>query len=300
MAKPRIDHDVGMASVKLKHVVSSGLFITLLSLAAHANAEDWWTVSDGLTTLKVASDADSLHCMAGKCTIWERTRYANARPDGVSVQKDLAQYDCVGFKTATLEERSFGTNGAQTKAVRADTVTWQPVQEDSLGEALLTFACMYKAKKFASAPTGIMTIDQRQFIRETSSPSTATVASTSVAKASKPKIATAAPRAEVKAVLVAREGGSQSLHHGAFAVQIVAADRAENAQRALNELARNRGAVKSPLQARVEDVHEPGGKTIYRALIGDFPSEANATSFCAALRTGGADCLVRRRETNRP
>jgi len=292
MAKTRIARDVGMVSVKLKHIVSLGLFITLLSLAAPANAEDWWTVSDGLTTLKVASDADSLHCVAGKCTIWERTKYTNPRPDGVVLQKDLAQYDCAGFKTATLEERSFGADGAQMKAVHANAVTWQPVQEDSLGEALLTFACMYKAKKFASAPSGIMTIDQRQFIRETPQPTIAAAAATSAVKLHPPKIAAAAPRADIKAVLVAREGGARSAQHGAFAVQIVAADRAENAQRALNELARKKGPLKSPLKARVENVHG-AGKTIYRALVGDFSSEAEAKSFCATLKSGGTDCLVR-------
>ena len=73
---------------------SEGVVALLLACAATpVSAGDTWLVAQGVNGMTVRSDASTLTCDHGECSIWEETRYSDVRPDGVQSLRDLAVYD---------------------------------------------------------------------------------------------------------------------------------------------------------------------------------------------------------------
>jgi len=207
--------------------------------------------------------------------------YSKVRSDKVAFQLDLAEYDCVGFETATLEEKSFGSDGTLTKDMKSTKIEWQPVAEDTLGEALLTFACMYKVNKASGRASGLMEIDRRQFVRQNLEINIGKGAMIAVSKPADPIVAVPKLQREI-AVLP-----------GTLSVQLLAADRMAVAQASLDNLQKAHVSWLRSLHVGVDPVSLKG-KTIYRAVIRGFNSTGEAIALCRTLQTAGYDCLVRR------
>jgi hypothetical protein len=243
---------------------STPLVALLLACAATpASAGDAWLVAQGVNGMTVSSDAGTLTCDHGQCSIWEETRYAEARPDGVVALRDLALYDCAGGRTRTQVEIKLGVDGRVLKTVRATAESWLPVEPGSVGATTRAFACNFQSANAVDLRSGAFDAEGQHFVR----------------------LATPAPAAVTAAM---RDHGSE------IAVQIAATQSEDSAYRAIAAFRqKHRRALVGGLETAVEPATLKGAP-VFRALVRGFATRRDANRFCAAVKAGGGDCIIRR------
>ncbi len=274
---------------------------TALALAAltapTAHAEDWWAVSSGFSGPLVKSDASTLACHDGKCSIWELTTYPAIRRDGVLKQKDLADYDCIKRLTSTRREISYNAQGDVVKIASDGEDRWQPLASETVGEASLTFACNFLAVSARGTPAATFSVDHKLFVRvaEPSTPAASAPSASTLTIPVSPALqvgsaATLPPKPSPNRPKQA-SAPSDAVHRPLVA-QIAAAPTMNDARGVLKALVRNQAGVTQGLTSKVETafVH---GRPVYRAVIYGFPTGKAAERFCRALRNAKHECFVR-------
>jgi hypothetical protein len=248
-----------------------------------AEAANWWAVSDGATGTVTAMDVEQLACREGICSAPQRAGRPGDRASAGGVH--LVDYDCAG-----LRNREGGG-------------PWRPVPPNSLGEALLTFACTYQARAFGLGVADKMNADGRTF--QKLSPITATAAtgpaaSERVARAQTPLIAAMPPPkmapAKVASTTPAKASPAPSAPptaHGArLGVQIAAAASQAQASESLAAVKTRAADVLQGSSSRIDSA-DVGGRKVYRALLVGFASDAAARQACTSLKAKGVACFVR-------
>lgn len=232
-----------------------------------ARAEDLWLSAD-VSGFSVSSDASTLTCDRGQCSVWEVTHYADPQPDGALSLRDLVYYDCAGLRTRTQFEIKLGADGKVLTTVKATEDTWLAVQPDSVGDDTLAFACHYKSADAATLQSGAFDVAGRRFVRLTK------VNPIGEPPPPTPPIATTSP------------------HAARMAVQIGANPTEIGARRAIAAFESKHQGQLAGLRLRIEQTRA-NGRDVYRAVVEGFTADHDAQAFCTKLKAGGADCFTR-------
>src|SRR5258708_4956363 len=142
-----------------------GAALLALSLCAGlpVRAEDLWSVSSGANGIAVSTDASTLACEHGECSVWERTKYAEPRPDGAVSLKDLVSYDCAGLRTRTQVEIRYRADGKVLATTTATQANWLAVQPDTVGGDTLAFACIFLTLGPTEVATGLVNAEGHRY-----------------------------------------------------------------------------------------------------------------------------------------
>jgi hypothetical protein len=263
----------------------SGCALAGVAVLAGGNAEaaNWWAVSDGATGTVTAMDVEQLACRDGICSAPQRPGRPGDRAGAGAAH--LVDYDCAG-----LRNRESGG-------------PWRPVPPNSLGEALLTFACTYQARAFGLGVADKMNADGRTFQKlspTTTTAATGPAASERVARAQTPPTAVmpspnTAP-GKVASTTPAKASPTPSAPptaHGArLGVQIAAAASQTQAAQSLVAVRTRAADVLQGSLSRIDSA-DVGGRKVYRALLVGFASDAAARQACTSLKAKGVACFVR-------
>ena len=231
---------------------------------ATATAGDLWLAAEGVNSMSVSSDASTLNCTRGQCSIWEETRYAAAQVDGVASLRDLALYDCAGDRTRTKIEIKLGADGRVLKTVTAED-PWHPVQTGSVGATTLAFACHFQVANADDIRSGAFDAEGHHFVRS-------------------------APAKQVNVALATELAGDR---RSRYAVQVAASVAEGEARKAaLSFESKYQSEIEAGLELKVAPA-TPGRVRVFRVLVEGFGSERQAHVFCDMLKAGGDDCIVR-------
>jgi cell division septation protein DedD len=244
---------------------SKRLVALLLSCAATpASAADPWLVAQGVNGMRVTSDASTLTCADGRCSVWEETQYAAPRPDGALSLRDLAYYDCAAGRTRTQMEIKLGVGGRALKTVTASGETWTPVRSGSVGATTLAFACNFRAASSNDLLSGAFNAAGEHFVR-------LALPAANVAAAAEPSHVQGPP----------------------IAVQIAATRTEADAEGAVSAFRRKYQSELAPgLEMNIEQA-TPKDARVFRVLVEGFSAERDAQGLCARLRASGTDCVIR-------
>jgi hypothetical protein len=229
---------------------------------------DLWLVSEGVNGMTVSSDASTLACNHGQCSIWEVTRYADPQPTGVLSVRDLAYYDCGGLRTRTQLEIKLGVDGEVLKTVKTNEEAWLAVQPQTVGAATLAFACNFHTFGPDANRSGIFDIDGHHFVR---------LAQTRPVNAAP---TAAAPVAQPEP------------HTEQLAVQIAASPTEIGAQRAVGAFKHRYQSDVGGLEFQIEQGSVKNGR-VFRVLVEGFAADRDAQLLCARLKADGVDCFIR-------
>jgi len=245
---------------------SEVLIAFLISCAGTpTSAGDPWLVVEGVNGMYVSSDARTLTCAHGQCSIWEETRYASPQPDGALSLRDLAYYDCAGGRTRTQVEIKFGVDGRILTTVTAAKEIWSIVQPDSVGATSLAFACNFRHADADDLRAGAFDVAGEHFVRLAPSGRSTAAAAT-----------------------------HNSLVHGPQTAVQIAAVPSETAAR--NAVATFKRQFQEEIAAGLKVKIEPArlkGADVFRVLVEGFADDRDAQAFCIRLRASGDDCFTR-------
>jgi hypothetical protein len=240
----------------------------LMCAGTPAAAADPWSVSEGVNGMSVSSDASTLTCNHGQCSIWELTRYADPSPSGVLSLRDLAYYDCGGLRTRTQLEIKLGVDNEVLKTVKANKETWSAVQPDTVGAVTLAFACNFHTADPEAVRSGIFDVAGRYFFR---------LAQTDPVDA-----------APTSAVPVAQP----PLQAEQLAVQIAASPTEIGVRRAIVAFKLRYQSEVAGLEFQIEQGTAKSGP-VFRALVEGFAADRDAQVLCDRLKANGVDCFIR-------
>lgn len=243
------------------------LALSLVFAQAQASAGNIWLVSEGVNGMTVSSDASTLQCNDGQCSIWEATRYAGPQPNGVLSVRDLAHYDCAGQRTRTEIEVKLDVDGKVLKTLSANRETWIAVQPDTVGAATLAFACNFRAADPTEVRSGRFEVGGRRFVRQEQSDP-----------------AGLAPMA-------APPTAQTALHGARIAVQIAVSPTEIGAETAAAAFKFKHPSDIAGLEVRIEPAMVKRER-VFRVLAEGFAADRDAQAFCLRLKANGADCFV--------
>jgi hypothetical protein len=112
-------------------------------LSTHAQASEWWVVAySGQAPARAtySSDLSSLRLVGDYRQMWLKT-IRETPQDLVKSKAELMQYDCIGRRERVIQTSAFTVNVGDIGKFSLAPSDWTFEVPDSVGEALLVFAC---------------------------------------------------------------------------------------------------------------------------------------------------------------
>jgi hypothetical protein len=108
---------------------------------------DWGKVLTTDDTTVFYIDRSSIRRKGVFVTAWEKQDHRTDKTAKIRQAKSLYEYDCINRRTALKEFHLYFPDGRSDSTILTDSaVKWEPVQEGTIGPAMLEYVCKLAAR----------------------------------------------------------------------------------------------------------------------------------------------------------